>query len=311
MSVRRSRKVNLFGQEVARRVLLELTALRLPHTDRKSVIKVVGSLYPMGKDAALKAYNRALPPKLNRLISQTLQWGGRRLDATPEQASMIVLELIRLAGANHDRLAKWFDSVERQWGGEDKFSQVLKLRDRLKADPLDWPKRRPQRGHSPAIAEKILGLMRANVNRFWTTRQLAGKVRKSIKVVQHITSDMRARGLIVVVDKGKGLLALPEGCTEIRKSVGGRIIEKLIGAQEMRFSTLARAIGIDPTAMSTPVQTLRRIGVLEAADSAAYRSARPPLRLSAGVRAKIAQKETIRDRRGFVLWAPDADKIGV
>jgi hypothetical protein len=283
----------------------------VPRTDRKTVIKVVGDLYPMGKDAALKAYDRAVPPELDRLIFLTRQWGRRRLDAAPEDAYTLVLDLIRLAGANRNRLMQWFDSVEQQWGGKDKFSQVLKLRDRLKADPLDWPKRRPQRGQSAAMVEKILGLMRADVTRFWTTRQIAGRVRKSIKSVQHITSDMRARGLIVVVDMGKGLLGLPETCMQTRKSVGGRIIEKLIDAREMRFSPLARAIGIDPVAMSTPVRTLRRVGVLEAADSAAYRSARPPLRLSAEARAKIARKETIRDGRGFILWAPEADRIGV
>jgi hypothetical protein len=236
---------------------------------------------------------------------------GRRLDATPEETYTLVLDLLRLAGPNRDRLVKRFASVEQQWGGEDKFSQALKLRDALKADPWVWPKRRPQRGHSPAIVEKILGLMRADVNRFWTNRQLARRVRRSYKSVWHITRSMCGRGLIVVVDEGKGLLALPEACVETRKSVSGRIIEKLIAAREMRFSPLARAIGIDPVAMSTPVQTLRRIGVLEAADSAANPNARPPLRLSAEARAKIARKETIRDRRGFILWTPEADKIGI
>jgi hypothetical protein len=307
----RSRKLNLSGQDVARRVLLRLAALRLPHTDRKSVIKVVGDLYPTGKDAALKAYDRAVPPELDRLIFLTRQWGGRRLDATPEETYTLVLDLLRLAGPNRDRLVKWFASVEQQWGGEDKFSQALKLRDALNADPWVWPKRRPQRGQIPAIVEKILGLMRADVNRFWTNRQLARRLRRSYKSVWHITRSMCDRGLIVVVDEGKGLLALPEACVETRKSVSGRIIEKLIAAREMRFSPLARAIGIDPVAMSTPVQTLRRIGVLEAGDSAAYASARPPLRLSAEARAKIARKETIRDRRGFILWAPEADKIGI
>jgi hypothetical protein len=112
------------------------------------------------------------------------------------------------------------------------------------------------------------------------------------------------RHLIVVIDKGRGLLALPEAGIPMTKSVSGRIIEKLDAAHEMRFSPLARAIGIEPTTMSTPVQTLRRIGVLEPPDRHADPNKRAPLRLSADARAKIGRRETIRDRRGFILWAP-------
>jgi len=91
---------------------------------------------------------------------------------------------------------------------------------------------------------------------------------------------------------------------EIRKSVSQRIIEGLIAVPNQRFSALARAIGVDPVAMSTPVGTLRRIGVLAPADpnGPADPNQRAPLMLSADARAKIAQGETIRDRRGFVLW---------
>jgi hypothetical protein len=274
--------------------------------DRTTVIKIIGDLYPNAKEAALKAYDRALPRHiLDRCVPLTRQWGDRRLDAAPEEAYYLICDLITLAAPDClDRLSKFFDSLEQQWGGENKFDQLLKLREKLKADRRDWPKRRPQRGNSAAIVEAILALMRRNPKRCWTTSDLAGRLGKSVKAIWHLTSEMCDRHLIVVVDKGRGLLALREAGIPITKSVGGRIIEKLDALPEMRFSPLARAIGIEPAAMSTPVQTLRRIGVLEPPDRHADPNKRAPLRLSADARAKIGRRETIRDRRGFILWAP-------
>jgi hypothetical protein len=276
--------------------------------DRTAVIKIIGDLYPNAKEAALKAYDRALPRHiLDRCVPLTRQWGRRRLDAAPEEAYYLICDLITLAAPDClDRLSKFFDSLEQQWGGENKFDQLLKLREKLKADRRDWPKRRAQRGGSGATVEAILALMRADPKRFWTTSQLARKLRKSIKVIQHLTSDMRARGLIARADHGRGLLCLPAHGLEIRKSVSGRIIEKLIPVAEMRFSAVARAIEMEPPAISTPVATLRRIGVLEPADpnGPSDPRKRTPLRLSADARDKIARGQVIRDRRGFILWAP-------
>ena len=120
--------------------------------------------------------------------------------------------------------------------------------------------RPPQRGNSPAIAEKILTLMRRNPKRFWTTSGLAHKFGKSVKALRHLTSHMCERGLIALADEGRRLWALREAGIPTRKTVGGRIIEKLIAVEEMRYSALARAIGVDPPAMSAPVQSLRRNG---------------------------------------------------
>jgi hypothetical protein len=294
---------NASGQEVVRKVLDRLKA----PTDRKRVIKVIREIYPTGPEAALKAYDRALPRGHVRWISLARQWAGRKIDAAPEEAWRLVYDLITLAGPNRiERLGALLDSLERQWGGKNKFDQLREYRDRLRVDPLDWPKRRAQRGGSGATVEAILALMRADPKRFWTTSQLARKLRKSIKVIQHLTSDMRARGLIARADHGRGLLCLPAHGLEIRKSVSGRIIEKLIPVAEMRFSAVARAIEMEPSTISTPVATLRRIGVLEPADpnGPSDPRKRTPLRLSADARDKIARGQVIRDRRGFILWAP-------
>ena len=165
-------------------------------------------------------------------------------------------------------------------------------------------KKKQEGGNSPAIAEKILALMRRNPKRFWTTSGLAHKFGKSVKAMRHLTSHMCERGLIALVDEGRRLWALREASIPTRKTVSGRIIEKLIAVEEMRYSALARAIGVDPPAMSAPVQSLRRNNVLEAASRHPDPNKRPPLRLSADARAKIERGEVIRDRRRFILWAP-------
>jgi DNA-binding transcriptional ArsR family regulator len=174
----------------------------------------------------------------------------------------------------------------------------------IKAIGENLPRRAPQRGNSPAIAEKILTLMRRNPKRCWTTSGLAHKFGKSIKAMRHLTSDMRERGLIALVDEGRRLWALREAGIPTRKTVSGRIIEKLIAVEEMRYSVLARAIGVDPPAMSAPLRSLRRNNVLEAATRHPDTNKRPPLRLSADARAKIERGEVIRDRRRSILWAP-------
>jgi hypothetical protein len=174
----------------------------------------------------------------------------------------------------------------------------------IKAIGESLPRRRPQGGNSPAIAEKILTLMRRNPKRCWTTSGLAHKFGKSVKAMRHLTSQMSERGLIALVDEGRRLWALREAGIPTRKTVSGRIIEKLIAVEEMRYSALARAIGVDPPAMSAPVKSLRRNNVLEAAARHTDPNKRPPLRLSADVRARIERGEVIRDRRRSILWAP-------
>jgi hypothetical protein len=177
----------------------------------------------------------------------------------------------------------------------------------IKAIGENRPRRPPQRGNSPAIAEKILTLMRRNPKRLWTTSGLAHKFGKSVKAMRHLTSHMSERGLIALVDEGRRLWAPREAGIPTRKTVSGRIIEKLIAAEEeMRYSALARAIGVDPPAMSAPVRSLRRNNVLEAAARHRDTNKRPPLRLSADARAKIERGEVIRDRRRSILWAPAA-----
>jgi biotin operon repressor len=239
----------------------------------------------------------------NRWFSLTRKWGERRSDIGLGDVYDVAFDLIELAGPSRfDRLGSWFDSIEQQWGGEDKYTQLLKLRDVVTS--LDFPKRRPQRGDSPAIAEAILALMRPNPKRPWSRPELAGKLDKSVKAIWHLTTEMCDRGLLDVVDQGLGLLALREAGITVKKSVSGRIIEWLIANHEGRFSVVARAIGIEPTAMSTPVQSLRGLSILEPADPHPDPNERAPLRLTADARAMIGQRETIYDRRGFVLWAP-------
>jgi hypothetical protein len=233
------------------------------------------------------------------------RWGGRKINAAPYEAYDAVRELIELYGPDRlDRFGKWLDSVDQQLGGEDKFTQFLKLRERLRRDPYDLPKRRIQRGDSAAIVEAILALMRRNPKRVWTTSEFADRFSKSVKAMWHLLSQMSDRGLIEVVDKGLGQWALCEARIAPKKTVSGRMIEKLYGVQEMRWSPLARAIGVDPAAMSTPAQSLRRIGILPPADRHPDPNKRAPLRLTADTRARMDRGEVICDRRGFVLWAP-------
>jgi hypothetical protein len=295
------------ADEVVLKVRTRLRAAHSAPTDRTAVNRIITDLYGDGKDAARKAYDRALPdiPIFNRWVSLVCQWAGRRCDATPEAPWDVIYDLIALATPKRfARLGEWFDSIAGQWGGEDKFNQLLKLRDALRADPDNFPKRRAQRGESAAIVEDILALMRTDPKRFRSRADLADEFGKTVKAIWHLTTEMCDRGLIEVVDRGKGLLGIPGASAGKKKSVSGRIIEKLIEVHEMRFSDLARAIGVEPYAMSTPVQTLRRIGILEPGDRHPDPNKRAPLRLSADVRAKVSRGKTITDRRGFVLWAP-------
>jgi hypothetical protein len=291
--------------DVPDKVWARLKELGKPPTARTTVIQVIGDLYgDDGKQAALKTYDRALPRRIvDRMMPTARQWAG--LDAAPYETYDAVRELIELYGPDRlDRFEKWFDSVDQQLGGEDKFSQLLKLRERLRKDRYDLPKRRLQRGKSPAIVEKILTLMRRDPKRFWTTSKLANRFGLSVKAMWHLTRQMEARGLIVLVDEGRRLWGLPEAGIPTRKTKGGQIIEKLIAVEEMRFSALARAIGVSPEFLSTPVKTLRRNGVLPPADRHRDPNKRPPLRLSAEARSKIERGEVIRDQRGAILWAP-------
>jgi hypothetical protein len=168
-------KRNATGIGIARRAFAHVAKLGLPLDDRKAQIKVISEIYgEAGKEAALEAYDRAMPdrPHLNRWFSLAQQWGGQQFDTYD-----LVLDLIDLAGPSRfDRLGSWFDSIEQQWGGEDKYTQLVKLHDELGDDPQNFPKRRPQRGKSIAIVKGILVLMRRNPKRFWVTSELADKL---------------------------------------------------------------------------------------------------------------------------------------
>src|SRR5262249_10696789 len=197
-----------------------------------------------------------------------------------------------------------FDRWERQWGDAgSKFRRLAKFRDRIKADPLDWPLRPKPAKYSNANGEAIRALMEADPKQCWSVSQLASSkiARKrgiSIKAMTHLTKAMRDRGELEWADMGRSLLRLSGRGLPIRKSCSMQMIEKLIAAPDHRMElyALTEAVGA-PTV--TVVKTLRRNGVVECPD---FRRG-TLLKLTPEALTKIERGQPIRDGRGAILWS--------
>src|SRR5262249_2040396 len=145
--------------------LIEHIRPRLPESIRKLA---KGALY-----AGQRKARESLPSGYDRWVSLTRLWGGRRWDEEPEDPFEFVDELITIAGKNTHRLGERFDRWERQWGDAgSKFRRLAKFRDRIKADPLDWPLRPKPAKYSNANGEAIRALMEADPKQSWSVSQL-------------------------------------------------------------------------------------------------------------------------------------------
>jgi hypothetical protein len=84
--------------DVPSKVWARLKQLGKPPTDRMTVIQIIREIYgDDGKEAALKAYDRAVP---RRVVAERMpmarRWGERQIDAAPYEAHDAVRELIEL-----------------------------------------------------------------------------------------------------------------------------------------------------------------------------------------------------------------------
>ena len=181
---------------------------------------------------------KALPADYHRRLSLVQLWGRRHREweATPKAAREFFDDLIVIAGEH--RIAALFDYIDHLegqrwcWKGAKVF-RLRSLRDTLKAHALKGNLlyspmlmlRRGRTASTDAIAPAILTLMKADPERMWTLSQLARKLRKSRQTIYVVTTDMRCRGEIVLVDASLGLYALPKSGIEVKKSVSLRLIE--------------------------------------------------------------------------------------
>jgi hypothetical protein len=251
------------GEDAKFEDLIEHIRPRLPESIRKLA---KGALY-----AGQRKAKESLTSGYDRWVSLTRLWGGRRWDEEPEGPFELVDELITIAGKNAHRLGERFDRWDRQYGdGGAKFRRLLKFRDRIKADLLDWPLRPKPATYSDANAAAVRALMEDDPERLWSVSQLANSkvARKrgiSTKAMTHLTKAMRDRGELEWGDVGRSLLRL-SGCgLPIRKSCSQQMIIKLIAAPDhaIEIYALTESVGA-PTV--TTVKTLRRNGVVECPD---------------------------------------------
>jgi hypothetical protein len=252
----------------------------------------------------------SLPPGYDRWVSLTRLWGGRRWDEKPEGPYEFVDELMTIAGDNARRLGERFDRWEKQWGDAGtKFRRLLKFRDRIKADPLDWPLRPKPATYSDANGAAILAFMKAHPGKCWSVSQLAKqkfahKQGISIKAMTHLTKTMRDRDPpeLEWADIGRSLLR-PAGLRlSVRKSCSTQMIEKLIDAPDhaIELYALTGAVGARTV---TAVKTLRGNGVVELPDLRRGTL----VKLTPAALAKIERQLPIRDGRGAILWEPAGD----
>lgn len=283
------------GEDAKFEDLIEQIRPRLPESIRKSA---KGALY-----AGQRKARESLPSGYDRWVSLTQLWGGRRWDEEPEGPFELVDELITIAGKNAHRLGELFDRWNRQYAdGGAKFRRLLKFSDRIKADPLDWPRRPRPATYSDANAAAVRALMQDDPKRFWSVSQLANSkvARKrgiSTKAMTHLTKTMRDRGELEWSDFGRSLLRL-SGCgLPIRKSCSQQMIIKLIAAPDHAIEIYALIESVGAPAV-TAVETLRRNGVVECPD---FRRG-TLVKLAPEALAKIERNQPIRDGRGAILW---------
>jgi hypothetical protein len=275
---------------------------RLPAPIRKSSAK---TLYSGHHKATW-----SLPPDYDRWVSLVRTWGGQRWDEKPDGPYELVDELVTIAGDHAPRLSERFDRWEKQWGDAGaKFRRLLKFRDRIKADPLDWPLRPKPATYSNANGAAILAFIKAHPGKGWSVSKLATQkfARErgiSIKAMTHLTKSMRDRNppQLEWADFGRSLLRLAGHGLPVRKSCSRQMIEKLVDAPDhaMELYALTGAVGARTV---TVVNTLRRNRVVEL----------PNLRrgtlvkLTAAALAKIERRLPIRDGRGAALWESAGD----
>ena len=102
----------------------------------------------MTEGAVRQKYRRSLesrPPEYDQWLFLARQWAGRQWDRD------VVDDLITIAIANNHlaRLRNLFDSLKQQWGGENKFSQLRRYRDRLNS--IRWTGRGSGRSAGTAL----------------------------------------------------------------------------------------------------------------------------------------------------------------
>jgi hypothetical protein len=298
-------------------------------TQRKASTEAVDSILPhlpnpiskLRGRALERRYQRArntLPPEYGRWVSLVRRWGDREWDSNLDGPRDEVDAFIEIVGRRGGRegIAELFDHLSRQWAqGRQKLAWLRKYCERIKADPRYWPQRRPMRTTgSDAEAAAVVALMRAIPKTEWTVSLLAKRRRKSIYYMDHLTTEMRFRGVLVMVDEGRGILALPKAGLQIKKTVPKRIIENLIATpnHEMGHVTMRDVIGQN---IGHQVYQLRKLGVLIPSPHAGcwttpQNGGAPirlgvPLRLSEDALAKIARGQPIRNRRRTIWTPPD------
>jgi hypothetical protein len=257
----------------------------------------------MGVKALRMRYRRACesrPAEYDRWISLALEWAGvHRQYSQPEAADELVDDLITVAGENIAKLRRQFGVLEDQWsGGPVKFQQLMKLRDRLRRDPWDWPIPKPAvRERAANTAKKIRALMEVNSACLWTPSQVADKLNEPVTHIRHVMTEMRLRKLIERVDQGRGLHGLRGRHVRSAKLVATHIVELLLSAphNEMQWKAMHDAIGQQ---LKSPMDTLRQIGVLEPPDP----NRRGLLKLSARWIPRLKARELVRAGNGLLLW---------
>jgi hypothetical protein len=258
----------------------------------------------------------ALPPEYGYWVFLVRRWGDREWDSNLDGPRDEVDAFIEIVGprGGRDGIAELFDHLARQWAqGRQKLAWLRKYRERIKANPRYWPQLKPMRTTgSDAEAAAVVALICANLKTEWTVSLLAKRRRRGIYYMDHLTTEMRFREMLVMVDEGRGILSLPRRGLQIKRTVTKRIIENLIAApdHEMGYLAMRDAIGQN---IGHQVHTMRKLGILTPSPHAGCWTAPQnggalirlgaPLRLSEDALAKIARGQPIRNRRR-TLWTP-------
>jgi DNA-binding HxlR family transcriptional regulator len=251
------------------------------------------------------AQDQGAPPKTGPMRQESLakptgrwmllvqHWGG-----SVEEAIEIVTRVCVAAGAIGTlRRARVGDLFERMatrhsWlGGRRKIEWLEDEAASMEADPMYWPRSRPDLATSNVrIIKRILSVLESGP-----------KTKSEIRRATRITLPSLRCRLARLVREGAvkrirpGLYDLSRDGARSHVPVSHAVVE-LLKRGPMKFLELKRAVG---RAIDRPVDTLRKNGVLAPGD-------RGPVRLSIEAFAKIERGEIIRSKRGDVIWAPDA-----
>jgi len=244
------------------------------------------------------------------------RWGDREWDTNLDGPRDEVDAFIEIVGPRGGRegIVELFDHLARQWAqGRQKLAWLRKYRDDIQAKPRHWPPLRPMRTvGSDAEAAAVIALMRSRPKTEWTVSLLASERGKPVSYMDHLTTEMRFRGMLVMADEGRGVLAIPRSGLEIKKTITRRIIDILIATEnhEMGYVAMRDAIGSN---IARAVHHLRKIGVLcpsphagcwtRAEDGGPPIRLGAPLKLSEDALAKIERGQPIRNERR-TLWTP-------